>query len=262
MRQLKKMNYCFQKVDNVHQIYLYDDVSKYGEFNWETWDYDESETSAKHFAEVLNAIPETDKIELFINSRGGDADQGTAIFNLLNRHGAYKTGYVDGVAHSIAFTIFQACDRRIMGEGTSAIIHDMWGCFSGNSRELRQYADNLDVWMDSCVSLFMKRAKNITEDELRELMHTETALSPQDALNYGFCDEIGTVRAEIEENQLKQLNEENQLLRQQIRNGTEFQKQLVEFYQSTHKAEGEKEHSVKQGTGFGAFFMPKIKEER
>ena len=42
----KEMHYCQQVDGNVHKIFLYDDISKYGEWNWETWDYDESETSA------------------------------------------------------------------------------------------------------------------------------------------------------------------------------------------------------------------------
>ena len=36
----------------------------------------------------------------------------------LKRHKAHKTGYVDGVSHSIAFVILQACNHRVMGEGT------------------------------------------------------------------------------------------------------------------------------------------------
>ena len=35
---MKGMNYCFQKADseNKHEIFLYDDITKYGDFNWET----------------------------------------------------------------------------------------------------------------------------------------------------------------------------------------------------------------------------------
>ena len=58
---------------------------------------------------------------------------------------------------------------------------------------LYQYAeaDNLDVAMDSCVALFMQRA-TVSEEELREMMHKTTTLSPQKALEYGLIDEIIT----------------------------------------------------------------------
>ena len=134
--------------------------------------------------QLLDAIPETDEIKIYFNSNGGSVDQGTAIYNMLKQHGSYKTGIVMGVCHSIAFTILQACDKRIMGQGTTAIIHDMWETVTGNAADLRAEADNLDVAMESCIALFMQRAK-ISEDEVREMMHKETTLSPQKALEYG-----------------------------------------------------------------------------
>ena len=97
---------------------------------------------------------------------------------------------MDGVAHSIAFVILQACDKRVMGEGTSALIHEMWVCTAGNAAELRAEADKLDEMMKSSRALFMQRAKNITEDELQQMMEKETILTPDKALEYGFIDEI------------------------------------------------------------------------
>lgn len=41
---------------DTHKLYIYDDVTAYGPFNWKTWTYDESETSAKYFREQLEAI--------------------------------------------------------------------------------------------------------------------------------------------------------------------------------------------------------------
>lgn len=41
----------------VVKLYIYDDVTAYGNFNWETWEYDDSETSANYFREQLAAIP-------------------------------------------------------------------------------------------------------------------------------------------------------------------------------------------------------------
>ena len=151
----KNVIYRFQQQDNVHEIYIYDEIKKTGPFNWETWQYEDSETSAKHFKELLDAIPETDEIKIYFNSNGGSVDQGTAIYNMLKQHGSYKTGIVMGVCHSIAFTILQACDKRIMGQGTTAIIHDMWETVTGNAADLRAEADNLDVAMESCIALFM-----------------------------------------------------------------------------------------------------------
>ena len=80
---------------------------------------------------------ETDEIKIYFNSNGGSVDQGTAIYNMLQQHGSYKTGIVMGGCHSIAFTILQACDKRIMGQGTTAVIHDIWETVTGNAADLR-----------------------------------------------------------------------------------------------------------------------------
>ena len=100
--------------ENKILLYIYDDVTEYGEFNWNTWEYEESETSAKYFAEKLQEIPEGVSIELHINSNGGSVKEGVAIYNLLKQKENHKVGIVDGVAHSVAFLILQACDERQM----------------------------------------------------------------------------------------------------------------------------------------------------
>ena len=264
-----KTNFCVRQMvagSNCHQIYLYDDISKYGEFNWETWDYDESETSAEHFRKLMEEIPAEDEIELFINSNGGDVDQGTAIYNILKRHPGKITGYVDGVCHSIAFTIFQACDKRVMGEGTSAIIHDMWMCVSGNANDLRKAADDLDVMMDSCIELFMQRAKNVTAEELRQMMHDETVLTPQKALEIGLCDEVGTIPEaacgpaedpdDDDKDEKDKLLNKVENLTKELANVKSHQENLKEFMQSAMTPKHEEPQVEKQeGIGFNAFFQ-------
>lgn len=178
---------------NTHCLYLYDDITDRPTIDWSTWEIKDSETSAKHIKDLLENIPDNDPINVFINSYGGDVAEGTAIFNLLKRHHGTTCGYVDGVAHSIAFTILQACDRRVYGEGTSSIIHNMWTDVCGNANELRKAADDLDKFMDSCVALYLSRSKNLDEKTLRKMLDDSTVLTPDDALNYGFADAVGEI---------------------------------------------------------------------
>ena len=159
------------QAENKTLLYIYDDVTEYGEFDWNAWEYKNSETSAKYFAEKLSEIPEGQTIELHINSNGGSVKEGVAIYNLLKQKQNQKVGIVDGVAHSVAFLILQACDTRKMCLGTTALIHNMWMYCSGNATQLRKYADDL-------------------ESELIELMENETYLTPEKALEYGLIDEI------------------------------------------------------------------------
>ena len=136
------------QAENKTLLYIYDDVTEYGEFDWNAWEYKDSETSAKYFAEKLSEIPEGQTIELHINSNGGSVKEGVAIYNLLKQKQNQKVGIVDGVAHSVAFLILQACDTRKMCLGTTALIHNMWMYCSGNATQLRKYADDLDDMME------------------------------------------------------------------------------------------------------------------
>lgn len=201
-KQIAKMMMKFEKNEdkNKYIFYLYDDVTKEGAFDWSTWQYLESETSAKYFAEKLAEIPKDAEIEIYINSNGGSVSEGTAIYNQLKRHPAHKVGYVDGCAYSVASVILQACDKRVMGLGTSMLVHNMWVCVSGNAEMLRSMADDLDNWMMANRKIFLEKSGGkIGENELMQLMDEERLLTPDDCLQYGFIDEIDSSKEIIPE---------------------------------------------------------------
>lgn len=249
MVKIPKIQFLFKQENNKYQIYIYDDVEEDGKFDWNTWQYKESETSAKYFQEKLAEIPEDAEIELFLNSNGGSVKEGTAIYNQLKRHKAHKTGYVDGVAHSIAFVILQACDHRVMGEGTSALLHEMWACVAGNAKQLRTEADQLDDLMVASRQLFMLRAKNITEDELKVMMEKETMLTPDKALEYGFIDEIAGRKENVPEG-VQQAAADIQKLRDKM-NGNNFSEVLEEFKKLAERKQPEPKNEV---SAMDAFF--------
>lgn len=249
MVKIPRIQFLFKQEGEKYQIYVYDDVEERGKFDWSTWEYKESETSAKYFQQKLAEIPEDAEIELFFNSNGGSVKEGTAIYNQLKRHKAHKTGYVDGVAHSIAFVMLQACDHRVMGEGTSALLHEMWACVAGNAAQLRTEADQLDDLMEASRKLFMLRAKNITEEELKVLMEKETMLTPDKALEYGFIDEIAGRRENVPEG-AQQAAADIQKLREKM-NSQNFSEVLEEFKKLTVE---EKEEPKNEVSPMDAFF--------
>lgn len=193
-----KTKYRFEqsagKAGTVHRLYVYDDVRAQGKFNWITWEYEDSETSAKYFRDQLDLIPDGEMIELHVNSAGGEVGEGVTIYNLLRQKagtGSRIIGYVDGMAYSIAMSIVMACDEIHMGLGTSMFLHNPWTVASGNADQLRSVANQLDELSEASVQLYMSKATGITEDELREMMKKETMLAPDKCLQYGFCDVVG-----------------------------------------------------------------------
>lgn len=184
-----------QEAAEVTKLYFYDDITPYGDWNWETWEYEDSETGAKFIRDQLAALPAGGAVEVHINSRGGDVGEGTAIYNLLrqaSQDGHKITGYIDGYAYSIAMTIAMACDEIHMGLGTSMFLHRPWTYCCGNGDDLRTMADNLDALAETSLQLYLNRAKNATREELWDMMCKETTLTPEECLRMGFCDVVDT----------------------------------------------------------------------
>lgn len=180
-----------QKSSGIYEMYLYDNVTARGKFDWSEWKEVKSETSAQFFREKLAEIPGDATINLYINSNGGNVKEGVGIYNQLKRHGATVNGYVDGNAYSVAFLILMACDHRVMNLGTSALVHNMWMEVCGNAKALRAYADDLDKLMESNRQIFLEACKDkITEEQLIQMMDEETFLTPDECLRYGFIDEV------------------------------------------------------------------------
>lgn len=216
--------------ENKTLLYIYDDVSEYGDFDWNTWEYKESETSAKFFAEKLGEIPDGETIELHINSNGGSVKEGVAIYNLLKQKQNTKVGIVDGVAHSVAFLILQACETRKMCLGTTALIHNMWMYCHGNATQLRKYADDLDDMMEANRQVFMERA-TISEEELKDLMEKETYLTPDKALEYGLIDEI--MGKEAKPTNTEELLQKLQEMQMEMNRQQSFREQIAAMQKNT-----------------------------
>ncbi len=190
-----------QRADSkVHLMYFYDDIRARGDFDWKTWSWKQSETSAKYIRDELAKIPDTDALEVHINSRGGEVGEGVTIYNLLRQkaqRGCKVIGYVDGYAYSVAADIAMACDELHMGLGTTMLLHFPWMMAAGNAADLRSYADQLDAMGDAAVQLYLSRSGGkIEENELRIMMEKETVLSPDECLKYGFCECVDTYQAE------------------------------------------------------------------
>jgi len=200
---------------DILELYIYGDVTDF-EVDWERYCYVESENSANHFREALEANPDVKQINIYINSYGGSVFEGTAIFNQLKRHPAQKTVYVDGFACSVASVIAMAGDKIIMPKNTMMMIHNMWNVTAGNAKQLRKAADDLDTIMEGNRQAYLqKTGDKLTEEKLIELLDAETWLTAEQCLEYGLCDEISGQEADL--TQAKQmLQKVNQSMEQQL----------------------------------------------
>ena len=174
----------------VLELYLYGEIC--GDwYDWWNGQIVESTTSANYIRKAVNEAGEVDEIKVYINSCGGSVDEGNAIYNILKRASAKITVYVDAFAYSVASVIAMAGDKVVMPSNTTMMIHNAMMRAYGNSKELRQAADNLDKINEASCNTYLIKAKDkLTREQLNALLDAETFFTAEEALTYGLCDEI------------------------------------------------------------------------
>lgn len=177
-------------VDNkrIGSIYLYDDIAPNNRDMWSGRAV-ESETSAQSIQKQIEEMGDIAELNVYIASNGGDVRTGLAIYSQLKRLECPKTAYIDGVAASIATVIPCACDKIVMYKTGIFMIHNAsCGCY-GNAEDMRKTAEILETYSESIRQAYVNRCK-IPEDEIKALMDAESFMTANQALEYGFIDEI------------------------------------------------------------------------
>lgn len=179
------------------KLYIYSDVEGDSE-NFFTGEKISSETSAEYFRKTLENFPDVENIDIYINSYGGSVYEGTAIYNQLKRHSAYKTAYIDGFAYSIASVIAMAADKIIMPKNTLMLIHNVWAGVIGNAAELRKEADVLDKYNVASRQAYLSKAGDkLSEERLIEMMDAETVLTAAECVELGLADSFADYEADM-----------------------------------------------------------------
>lgn len=163
------------------ELLLYGEIS---EFSW--WG---DTVTPKQFKEDLDALGDIDTLNIFINSGGGDVFAGQAIHSMLKRHKATKTVYIDGLAASIASVIAMAGDKIIMPKNAMMMIHKAWTWGMGNANDFRKLADDMDK-IDESIIVTYEVKTGMEHDEIVPLVEAETWMTAEEAVEYGFADEI------------------------------------------------------------------------
>lgn len=156
-------------------------------------------SSSKAVASQLAAMPKTERAFVRINSDGGKATEGEAIYHLLRRHPGGVTVEIDGVAASAASVIAMAGDTVNMARGAWIMIHESWGGVFGNKTTLRgdleTYMSRLSAIDELMVSRYSERT-GIDRDKLHAMIISETWLNTEEAIAMKFADaSIPEIRA-------------------------------------------------------------------
>lgn len=180
-------------------LYIYSEVMRDSMDLW-TGERIESETSSKYFRDALEKAGPIDNINVYINSVGGSVTEGTAIYNQLKRHSAYKTAYIDAFACSVASVIPMACDKVVMPKNSAMYLHNMMDFCFGNAKEHRKVAGDLDILMEACREAYLLKAGDkLSEEKLIEMLDAETWLTAEQCIEYGLADEYAEKDVDLTE---------------------------------------------------------------
>lgn len=167
-----------------------------GERSAELWIYDVigvdfwgDGVDAAQFSQDVAAL-DVDEIAVHINSPGGSFFDGVAIHAALQRHPAKVTAYVDGYAASAAWLVALAGDRVVMAQNAFMMFHKAYTVTMGNDVELLQRAAMLSKIDDQQVATGLGRASRSEEDFRAALAAGETWLNADEAVEWGFADEV------------------------------------------------------------------------
>lgn len=183
--------YSLETTNNEAELYIFGDIT--------SWPWDEKDRDAYGVVKELQGL-DVQRINVHINSYGGDVAEGLAIYNSLKNHKAEIVTICDGFACSAASVIFMAGSKRIINEASLLMIHNPWTYARGNANEFRKQAEDLDKIAQASINAYMGRV-NITEEKVKELLENETWLVAKECLDMGFATEIKGTEEENSVNQ-------------------------------------------------------------
>lgn len=157
----------------------------------EVYDWLQDEIKATSYKGMEAKLKDvSDDIELHINSKGGDAFEGMAIMNQLKQYDkGTKTAIIDGFCASAATLPLFAMDHVKAHQTSVFVFHKAATMAFGHANDIRKTADELDTIDGMVTDLYMTKFTG-SRAELDALLDEDKIITAQQALEYGFIDEI------------------------------------------------------------------------
>ena len=178
----------------VHEINIYGDIVPFKFYN------DGTEYDLKDLNNSLSAISTEENDELIVNIHtfGGCTATAFGIYNKLQRFRDQNkislTTRVDGWCASSGVIILLAGDRRIGNQFAEPFVHNAWTFTMGDKNDHQKQMEDLARVDDQIASLYANRT-SIEKEKAIELMNSETFVTPEDSLAFGFYTELENVYA-------------------------------------------------------------------
>lgn len=164
--------------------------------------FGEASFSLADLNQKLDNLSGATELDVFINSGGGSVTEGFAIYDRLMAFDGKVNTYVNGMCGSIATVIYQAGKKgtRFMYANSEFFVHNpFWQPTAPDpmeAKDLELLHEDLKA-AENKIKNFYSQITGKTVDELTPLLDRQSTLTPQEAIDNGFADEIssGEVKA-------------------------------------------------------------------
>lgn len=159
-------------------------VNEYQEFyDWFGWEC----TCPKSVQEIIDATPENETIDVYINSPGGHVTAGQEIYSLLRQDKRTRI-HIQGMACSSASIIAMA-GHSDMSPVAMLMVHNVSGGASGDFHEMEKAQRELKSMNEALAGAYADKT-GMDMQKLLQLMDRETWLTANQCVELGFVDEI------------------------------------------------------------------------
>lgn len=159
----------------------------------------ETDVVTSRFVKDLRKYPDAKRINVYINSPGGDVFAAAAINNQLKAHAAEVHSYIDGLGASAAVGLAMGADVVHMSRSALIMIHNPATRVEGEVKDLEKGVEVLQKVKATIINIYQEKT-GLPEDRLAALMDEESWLTADEALSLGFIDKIAEDEGLIVEN--------------------------------------------------------------
>jgi ATP-dependent protease ClpP protease subunit len=147
----------------------------------------ENSFTGRDVIDALAEIGRNNDVAVRLNSGGGDAFEGIAIYNALRAHGGKVRVMIEGIAASAASIIAQAGNPTVMGPGSTMMVHEPMGMVAGDEEDMAQMAGALGTIANAMAEVYsLKTGRPVAE--IRQEMKAETWMTAEEAISGKYAD--------------------------------------------------------------------------
>lgn len=226
-----KKFYEFKNISpSTADLFIYGEIVQEKSVDYWTGEESQTDVGLMDFKKELDDIGNVQKINLYINSPGGDVFTASTMISMLQRKkdaGAHIDAYVDGLSASAASFLMMVADNLYLYKNSTVMVHKPMSWAVGNAIDMQKTIDALNKIEESVMlPMYMNKSK-VSEDEIRSLINDETWLSASDMdkyFNVTILNEEKVAVANIHSNLFKNYHNVPDFIKKSLKNEEKEQK--------------------------------------